>query len=73
MVIFGGFNDEFNNDMFYCYFEEEVDTSKIDPWYIPDTLNSIDNPFRSDLHFIIEPGYPNLNNIVFSHSYMFSK
>ena len=31
MVIFGGFNDEFNNDMFYCYFEEEVDTSKIDP------------------------------------------
>ena len=73
LVVFGGFNDEFNNDMYYCQFLSKPENSKEDTNYTTDTVKCINNPFRSDVHFILNPSKQIGGKIVYCHSFMLSK
>ena len=69
MVIFGGFDGGFFNDMHYAEFKKVYNAKDKDENYIADTLKCINNPFRSDINFILNYGKQN-QSIFYSHSYI---
>jgi len=52
MIIFGGFDGSFYNDMQYATFSDLVEDDYLENVYIKDTLNWINNSFQSDIYFI---------------------
>jgi hypothetical protein len=68
LALFGGFNGEFLNDMYYAKFVYLENDSKIDETYVTDTIKCINNSFRSNIHFIVQGEFE--KDIIYSHTYM---
>lgn len=68
-IVFGGFEGQFINQMYFGEISKQLDIEKSDPAYLEDTLKCLNNPFQSDIRFVLKHG-TSKESVIYSHSFM---